>query len=296
MCTIGLFCHDSSAPQQTFQEIYAVFAAKFFELITCESGRDFCKMRMIRLYSLIALLSTCSSAFPTRTLKQLPIIPGLDHFPETIMKQSSGNITSIQIRNPICFGKESVLVGMFCVGATTDEQEKDPDHLLPRLSLQISRHEAAPPLTVFFFDDERNSWDLFWKKNMMGRSCEEIHAAAKATITENSQHAPQIDAYKNIQGKFSHTWYVVAVDCQNRKCPTVDSINVTFFHPNTDGGTGACSGLIDPMSAMEEAFVESWKAMELRNIMHVVGVSPFGVFLLYLNFTVMLVCSLLFLM
>ena len=253
-------------------------------------------MRVNRLCASVALLLGCTASFPMRTLKQLPMVPLLSQFPETMVTQASGNTTNIQIRNPFCLGKESVLVGMFCIGATTEEENKDPDHKLPRLTVKITRKDSWPPLTVFFFDDEHNSWDVFWKKNMMGRSCEEISKAAKATITENSMHAPQIDAFKNIQGKFSHNWYVVAVDCRDRKCPKVESINVSFFHPNTDGGTGTCSGEQDPMSAMEEAFLESWKAMELRNIMHVVGVSPFGVFLLYLNFAVMLVCSFLFLM
>lgn len=38
------------------------------------------------------------------------------------------------------------------------------------------------------------------------------------------------------------------MECETRQCPAIESANMTFFHPNSDGTTDFCKGL--PASAM----------------------------------------------
>lgn len=33
----------------------------------------------------------------------------------------------------------------------------------------------------------------------------------------------------------------MAVDCEKRECPEVQSANITFFHPNSNGKNDVCS-------------------------------------------------------
>lgn len=89
--------------------------------------------------------------------------------------------------------------------------------------------------------------------------------------------------------------YLVAVDCAKRECPAVVSANITFFHPNSDGSTDSCRALENSAAALKTALVEGLKALSIRNVLGVVGISPFGVFVLYIGFTLMLLSSLLFL-
>jgi len=39
--------------------------------------------------------------------------------------------------HPMCFNKKVALLGTFCVGPTTDEDDKDPNHALPRLTFEV---------------------------------------------------------------------------------------------------------------------------------------------------------------
>lgn len=127
---------------------------------------------------------------------------------------------------------------------------------------------------------------------MRNRSCEEL--ASKVTVGEKQDGL--IDSYTNIMGKFPHNWYVVVVDCQTGTCPEIQAANLTFFHPNSDGSADACSGLPQPALALKEALVEGWHALSVDNLLHVAGLSPFGVAVLYMAFAVMLLVSLLFLL
>ena len=90
---------------------------------------------------------------------------------------------------------------------------------------------------------------------------------------------------------------VAAGGClQTGTCPEILAANLTFFHPNSDGSADACSGLPQPALALKEALVEGWHALSVDNLLHVAGLSPFGVAVLYIEFTAMLLMSLLFLL
>lgn len=104
-----------------------------------------------------------------------------------------------------------------------------------------------------------------------------------------------LPAYKNIMGKLPHLWYLVAVDCQSRTCPRIESANISFFHPNSDGGAESCNGLPDAAAALQESLMEGIHAMDMTSILTVAGLTPFGVFLLYLEFVIMFLFSVLFL-
>ena len=43
------------------------------------------------------------------------------------------------------------------------------------------------------------------------------------------------------------------------------------------------SGLPQPALALKEALVEGWSALSVDNILHVAGLSPFGVAVLYIQ-------------
>ncbi|KAJ1483331.1 hypothetical protein T484DRAFT_1800769 [Baffinella frigidus] len=109
-----------------------------------------------------------------------------------------------------------------------------------------------------------------------------VVVSAKITFFEGSAH-------------FSSVSYMVAMECDSRTCPAVVSANITFFHPNSDGTVDSCRQMEAGSKALKSAFLEGWKAMSVRNVLKVVGISPFGVFVLYVGFCVMLVSSLLFL-
>ena len=64
---------------------------------------------------------------------------------------------------------------------------------------------------------------------------------------------------------------------QSSTCPQVLAANLTFYHPNSDGSADACSGLPQPALALKEALAEGWNALSVDNILHVAGLSPFGV-------------------
>ena len=99
--------------------------------------------------------------------------------------------------HPLCFNKKIALLGTFCVPPTTDEDDKDPNHLLPRVTFQVScaavclavlheystdasgpqqvkREDSSPRVTVFLFDDEASSWPLFWRMMVQNKSCDEL--------------------------------------------------------------------------------------------------------------------------
>lgn len=104
-----------------------------------------------------------------------------------------------------------------------------------------------------------------------------------------------LPAYKNIMGKVPHVWYVVAVDCETRQCPKIQTANISFFHPNSDGSHDRCSGMPSAALALKESLMEGIEALSVNNVLHVAGLTPFGVFLLYLEFIIMLLFSVLFL-
>mmetsp|Transcript_23270 Transcript_23270/g.45169 ORF Transcript_23270/g.45169 Transcript_23270/m.45169 type:complete len:559 (+) Transcript_23270:48-1724(+) len=197
--------------------------------------------------------------------------------------------TVVQAHNPTCYGKEASLLGSFCVAPTTEEEDKDPEHKLPRITFSV---KSPGPLTIFLFDDEENSWHKFWGKRMQNRTCDEIKSHAKATITNAGDGLP---AYKNIMGKVPHLWYVVAVDCQTRQCPHIDSANLTFFHPNSDGSGEFCTGLPEAALALKNSLLEGLRALSVESILNVAGLTHFGVFVLYMEFAVMFLFSVLFL-
>jgi hypothetical protein len=37
----------------------------------------------------------------------------------------------------MCFNKKIALLGTFCVAPTTPDDDKDPNHLLPRLTFEV---------------------------------------------------------------------------------------------------------------------------------------------------------------
>ena len=147
---------------------------------------------------------------------------------------------------------------------------------------------------------------------MQNKSCDEIKTIAKATIenavspfpsrkasflalcgmhlTQDDEQGDGLPAYKNIMGKMPHNWYLVAIDCTTRQCPKIDSVNISFYHPNSDGSSDACSGLPASAQALQEALMEGVKAMSLRNILDVAGLSPFGVFCLYREGPIWFLC------
>ena len=236
----------------------------------------------------------------------LPIEREIGGNPATFTTQLSSTETRVEMWHPMCFQKKIALLGTFCVAPTTDEDDKDPQHLLPRLTFEVKREQQSPPLTVFLFDDEESSWPRFWSMILRNSTCEEMVSHAKATIYEDphasataaSPYGAQIHSFKNIRGRFAHHWHLVAVDCERRECPEVRSANITFFHPNSDGKDDACASnavLGQSVGALKDAMVEGIHALSLRNVLDVVGLSPFGVFVLYVIFLCMLLFSLLFL-
>ena len=67
---------------------------------------------------------------------------------------------------------------------TTEEEDADPEHKLPRITFSVQKAADAPgPLTIFLFDDEESSWHRYWGATIKNRSCDEIKSIAKATIS-----------------------------------------------------------------------------------------------------------------
>jgi len=62
--------------------------------------------------------------------------------------------------HPMCFNKKIALLGTFCVAPTTDADDKDPNHLLPRLTFEVSRCSCAPPRAVPLAGDSRQEFGL----------------------------------------------------------------------------------------------------------------------------------------
>jgi hypothetical protein len=70
----------------------------------------------------------------------------------------------------------------------------------------------------------------------------------------------------------------------------VESANITFFHPNSDGGNDACSDssvLGHSVKELQDSLLGAMHAVSLRNVLNVAGLSAFGVFVLYSVFLVM---------
>ena len=243
------------------------------------------------------------------TLRQLPmgiVVPQIEReiggMPASFTTHLSDTETRVEMWHPLCFQKKITLLGTFCVPATTDEDDKDPQHLLPRLTFEVKREANSPPLTVFLFDDEASSWPLFWQLTVRNNSCEAMRTHAKATISEDpnaasgtsAPYGAQIHSFKNIRGRFPHHWHLVAVDCERRECPEVQSANITFFHPNSDGKDDACAAgafLDQSVGALKDAMAEGLHALQIRNVLDVVGLSHFGVFVLYVVFLCMVFFS-----
>jgi hypothetical protein len=51
--------------------------------------------------------------------------------------QISETETRTELWHPMCFNKKIALLGTFCVAPTTPEDDKDPNHLLPRLTFEV---------------------------------------------------------------------------------------------------------------------------------------------------------------
>ena len=68
--------------------------------------------------------------------------------------QLSDTETRTTLWRPQCFNKKIALLGTFCVAATTDDDDKDPNHTLPRITFEVrtysnftfnKKHEKEPP-------------------------------------------------------------------------------------------------------------------------------------------------------
>ena len=222
--------------------------------------------------------------------------------PSTFTQQLSATETRVELWHPMCFQKKVALLGTFCVAPTTEEADKDPNHLLPRLTFEVKREPDTPPVAVFLFDDEMSSWPAFWGGAIANKSCEELKPLAKAAVFEDPKkpanpNGPHIHSFVNVRGKMSHHWHLIAIDCASRQCPEVQSANVTFYHPNSDGSNDACreSGVGATIEELKTSMMGAMHAVSLRNVLHVVGLSAFGVLVLYAVFAVMLLFSILFL-
>jgi len=222
--------------------------------------------------------------------------------PATFTTQLSDKETRTEMWHPMCYNKKIALLGTYCVGPTTDEDDKDPNHDLPRLTFEVKREEKTAPVTIFLFDDEANSWPAFWKMLLANKTCDEMSQHAKATISEGPQQVAsasgaQIHGYKNIRGRFPHHWHLVAVDCDRHECPQVQSANITYYHPHSNGKNDACreAGVGESVEALKNSMIEGMHALSMRNVLNVIGLSHFGVFVLYSVFAAMLLFSVLFL-
>ena len=57
--------------------------------------------------------------------------------------QLSDTETRTTLWRPQCFNKKIALLGTFCVAATTDDDDKDPNHKLPRITFEVRSYPIS---------------------------------------------------------------------------------------------------------------------------------------------------------
>lgn len=113
-----------------------------------------------------------------------------------------------------------------------------------------------------------------------------------------SDEAGRVTGTVSLLPQTNRYWFAIAVDCQARVCPNISAAALTFNHPPTfdNGGQELCAASDSvTIGALKDAFINSWNALSLRDVLNVVGVSPLGVVILYATAAFLGLFSLLFL-
>ena len=79
----------------------------------------------------------------------------------------------------------------------------------------------------------------FWNDAIANKSCQAMSQYALAMLSPDA--TGRVEGKRQLTGKEAHLWYVVAVDCETRRCPNVSSVNISFMHPGSDGSHQECS-------------------------------------------------------
>jgi len=147
--------------------------------------------------------------------------------------------------------------------------------------------QSAPGtlVTLFLFGDEDDAYGRFWTDAIANKSCDAMSKYALATLSPDATGG--VRGGRQLKGKESHLWYVVAVDCANRQCPNVSSVNITFNHPGSDGSHQECRAGTMSMAVLKQAMREGWSSLSMRNVLQVVGVGPVGIVIMYLSMSLL---------
>eukprot|EP00286_Rhodomonas_abbreviata_P009625 CAMPEP_0181334238 /NCGR_PEP_ID=MMETSP1101-20121128/26136_1 /TAXON_ID=46948 /ORGANISM="Rhodomonas abbreviata, Strain Caron Lab Isolate" /LENGTH=457 /DNA_ID=CAMNT_0023444167 /DNA_START=276 /DNA_END=1645 /DNA_ORIENTATION=- len=213
------------------------------------------------------------------------------HMPSYKRSNPTPQTTLLELRWPLCAGKHTSILGSFCVPPTTPEMEKKPKTMLPRLSIDVAA-AGEQELTIFLLNDEDDSMTRLKRDSFENKSCSSIAEYAEVVVPP-TPGSNKVSTSRSLTGSQAHMWFVVAVDCKTRVCPNVTSANITFFHPNSDGSREVCTSDAISLEVMRAAMVEGWQALSIRNVLNISGVTPLGVVVLYLIFSLATIASIL---
>ena len=90
------------------------------------------------LPSLLRWLTWCNQAVNTSSHSFIP-----SYNSSMLGCQLSDTETRTTLWRPQCFNKKIALLGTFCVAATTDDDDKDPNHKLPRITFEVRSYPIS---------------------------------------------------------------------------------------------------------------------------------------------------------
>lgn len=164
-------------------------------------------------------LSTKSTALSVGTMFK-DLMRQRGPLPTYSVTQPSVSSTLTQIRWPMCFGKHSAMMGSFCV----PQQEAGSEDAKGQGLMMELQSAPGTPVTLFLFGDEDDAYGRFWTDAIANKSCDAMSKYALATLWPDA--SGRVQGGRQLTGKEAHLWYAVAVDCDNRQCPNVSSVNM----------------------------------------------------------------------
>ena len=228
--------------------------------------------------------------------------PGLGPAPEVTVTHPTLHESQRTVKWPVCIFNRAALLGTFCVDATTQQMERDPANLLPRLSFNVEPQKPSTA-TVFLLNDNDGAFQRafpFAGAGNRSAGCEAVMEAATATIFASADTG-RITGTRALRGTQPTKWYAVAVDCSHPEptCPNITEAVITTFHPDSDAEPESCrfseQGALGSLLQMRDLLSEV-ASMPWPNPLDVIGVGPFGVAMLYTACVAMGACAVLFAM
>ncbi|EKX32869.1 hypothetical protein GUITHDRAFT_120936 [Guillardia theta CCMP2712] len=201
------------------------------------------------------------------------------------VSQLSESTTVTTVQWPVCLREEAALLGSFCVAPTTNNLPGNQDDQLPRLSFQVEP-QIPSHATVFLLSDENDAFQrlfLWGGRGNVSAGCEHLMEASKATVFADATSG-HVNGARSLTGSRYHQWYAIAVDCSRPRpsCP-----NITMMCRNLAMGSAGIAAIL------KETFHKTLEHLGVSNPLHVVGLSPFSIVILYTCALAMVLCAIL---